>query len=120
MADLTVADLRARFPEFGPDVDDAAISALIPQAYDLSDVAEEVTLYCLAHLLAIRGEGTGGSDGGSGVVIRKQVGPLEVEYSPQVRAGKARDVFFATTTYGRRVLALESRNARAAFSVVVA
>ena len=49
MADITVADFRARFPEFSAVADDD-VGQYIETAYILSDVSREATYYTAAHL----------------------------------------------------------------------
>lgn len=117
MTDLTVADFRSKFAEFS-SVDDAVVSSLIPQAYGLSDVSEEATLYCIAHLVALKEEETGKPDGGSGEVMSDTIGPKTTAFMTQAETN--REVFFSTTPYGRRVLAIESRTSESALAIVVA
>lgn len=117
MADITLADFRARFSEFS-GLADARASELITEAYTLSDVTRDATMYCIAHLAALEAELTGALDGGSGVVKSEWLGPQRVTYETQ--AANEREVFFATTAYGRRVLALEGRTPKGTISVVTA
>ena len=117
MDDLTVADFRAKFPEFVGTAD-AAVSTLITEAYGITDVARSATLYCIAHLAALEAESTAKLDGGSGVVKSETIGPRKVEYMTQAKT--EREVFFATTAYGRRVLRIESRTPKSVMSVAVA
>ena len=119
MADITLAEFRQRFPEFAA-TDDAVISSLIPQAYEISDVSAEASAYCLAHLVSLEAErpADGAPDGGAGVVRSETIGPRRIDYMTQ--AARNREAFFEPTIYGRRVLTLESRSPMAAIGVVVA
>ena len=117
MADVTVAEFRDRFAEFDR-IDDATISFLIPQAYEMSDVSREATLYCIAHLASLEGERIAKPDGGSGEVVSDALGPQSRSYMSLAESN--RDVFFSTSTYGRRMLTLESRSVNAVFSSVTA
>ena len=105
----TVAEFRERFAEFAQTTD-AEITRAIDDAGVLHAVTTRGRLYCAAHLLAIDSddEGLAGVDGGSGVVKSEAIGPLKIEYVPQVGETEA-DVFYGTTRYGRRLLALEDR-----------
>ena len=118
MADITVTEFRARFVGTFSDLSDALIGELIAEAYGLSDTSRVATMYCIAHLAALESEVTGAPDGGSGVVASETIGPRKVEYKTQAMA--SRDVFFEQTSYGRSMLARESRSPAARFSVRVA
>ena len=113
-ADISVADFRARFSEFG-SVADELVSQHIPQAYELSDISEEATLYCLAHLLALHPTSRGKADGGAGEVTSDRIGPKTQAFMTQAETN--REVFFTSTPYGRRMLALETRNIAAVVGV---
>ena len=117
MDDLTVAEFKEKFPEFGSTTDET-VSTLITEAYEITDVARNATLYCIAHLAALEAETTAKLDGGSGVVKSETIGPRKIEYMTQ--AENEREAFFATSAYGRRVLRIESRTPSAVMSVVVA
>ena len=106
MADLTAAQVKERFTEFD-SVDDAVVSALIADAYALTDVSEAATLNCVGHLLALHPEVNGKADGGSGEVTMEKIGPRQVQYMAQ--AERNREVFFTSTAYGRRCLSIEKR-----------
>ena len=116
MADLTPGAVKSRFDEFAA-VDDAVVQTLIDEAYRITDVNPDATLYCVAHLLALEEEHTGKPDGGSGVIMGESIGPRSVTYRTQAQT--EREVFFATTSYGRRVLAIEARTPAAGFSFKV-
>lgn len=115
MADLTPAEVKARFPEFD-SVDDALVSVAITEAYELTDVKHTATLWCVGHLLALDRERTAKPDGGSGVVTEEKEGGLSRSYKTMSDEGD-RCAFFETTPYGRRVLMYEARSPEA---VVVA
>lgn len=117
MTVITTTQFRDRFSEFAAILD-PRISELITEAYHLTDVSADATMYCTAHLAALESERSGGLDGGSGEVRSEAIGPKRVEYATLARNNNAgRDAFFSTTTYGRRVLTLESRVPRGVVSV---
>ena len=118
MADLTVADVRARFSEFGAAAFPAAlVSDLIAEAYSITDVSREATLYCVAHLLSLEEQNHARPDGGSGEVVTETTGPFTANFRSQADSG--RDVFFSTTPYGRRVMTLERRSPKAVMGILV-
>lgn len=112
-ADL--ATFKAKFPIFA--LADAVIESALAEAVIFHDVNETATLYCAAHLLALDSENTGKPDGGSGVVESEKIGPLSRNYKNQDE--EERDVFFVTTSYGRRFLAIERRTPRSAIGAIV-
>lgn len=117
MADLTVADIKERFAEFDyTRISDDVVTRLISDAYELTDVSESATAYCVAHFMALHPEMNGNADGGSGEVRAERIGPKQTSYMTQ--AETAREVFFSSTAYGRRVLVLESRSPRKVLSMV--
>ena len=115
--DLTVAEVRERFLDYA-SMSDAVVSYLIAESYEITDVSRSATLYCVGHLLAIHPEQSGKADGGSGELMSEKEGELVRSYKTQ--ACDEREVFFSTTAYGRRVLALENRSPGAVMSTVVA
>ena len=121
MADLTAAEVTARFPEFATK-DTKVVEAAISDAYTLTDISNDITIYAVGHLLALADEESGHPDGGSGVVKSSELGSgKRLQFLTMSRHGKRdprRDVFFETTTYGRRVLAMESSSFAASFSVI--
>lgn len=117
MADITVNEFRESFPQFDATTTDAVLARLIPDAYAITDVRRNATLYCIAHLAVLESEAGTKPDGGSGVIVEETIGPRKVLYANQVLDGDPR-VFLVTTFYGRRVLELESRCVAAAVSVV--
>ena len=118
-----VAGFQAQFPnpQF-EGADTAAIQRAIEEAEFYHSRRPLATLYCAAHLLALESEHTGKPDGGSGVVASERIGPKTISYLTQAGTGQNADdrkVFFATSSYGRRFLALEARTPRAAIGAVV-
>ena len=135
---VSVADFRARFPEFNTTLDQIVQDAL-DEAFLIHSIRKLATLYCAAHLLAVPGIGSGGSGGGStgqvtihGEVSSKKVGPLSVSYttltesSASSRSSSANNrnpveiAFFSRTEYGRHFLILELRSPRAGIGAMVA
>lgn len=115
MADITVTDFRDRFPEFAaPKSSDAQVVFAIEEAYALTDVVRLATLYAVAHLLSLA-QDIAASRQRPGEVEEVKVGPITTKHKAQ--AMTERQVFFSRTEYGRRVLALESRNVTAVVSV---
>ena len=117
MPDVTLAEFRARFASFATVADDV-VETTIEEAHQLADTSHTASLFCVAHLLTLLAEETAELDGGSGVVSKETIGPRIVEYVTQ--AMTAREAFFGTSAYGRRVLAIEGRTPKAAMGVVIA
>ena len=116
---MTVAQVRARFPEFGAtDFPDSDVQSEIAAGQELHSEDTEAALFVVAHLLALREERTAEPDGGSGEVVSDGVGPRQASYMSQ--ASNGHEVFFSTTSYGRTFLALERRTARRAVGFIVA
>lgn len=114
----TLDAFRGEFPEFSTTVD-AEVEAALDEAYQLHAIKPLATLYCAAHLLAVGPEATGSPDGGSGVVMSESIGPRRVAYLTQA-GDDERKVFYATSSYGRRFLNLESRTPRFVIAARVA
>lgn len=115
IAELSATDLRERFPEFAAATfSDAHLSQALRTAKEISSVSSEATLYCAAHILTLRADEAAKQDGGSGIVAQERIGPKWTMYRTQAR--QERDVFFATSSYGRMVLTLESRNPKRVLS----
>ena len=119
------AAFRAQFPTAFPNATDADIDGALAEAELLHSIRELATLYCAAHLLALDTENFDAldnridkPDGGSGIVTAETIGPRRIEYL-SVAGASERDAFFASTTYGRRFLALERRSPRASIGAVV-
>ena len=69
MADITVAEFHARFPEFAAESDDD-VGQFIATAYILSDVSHEATLNLAAHLATLYiGENAAVIDDRGGTII---------------------------------------------------
>jgi hypothetical protein len=120
-----VADLKARFPEFNA-VDVATLAAVLDEAIDyvgddwLESDRVRAQLYLAAHILASEGEPARSASGkgiaSTGVVRRKRVGPIDVEY---VHAGDGGDsgIPLSSTVYGQRFLVLLAQNVGGAYVV---
>ena len=87
MADVTLAEFRARFPVFAAGTSNAAIETAIEEAHQLSDTSHDASLFCVAHLITLLAEETADLDGGSGVVSKETIGPRIVEYVTQAMTG---------------------------------
>ena len=120
MAAPTVAEFRAQFPTafLAATHPDALITSRIGEARQIHGVRKLATLYLTAHLLAVDGEATGDPDGGAGVVSSETIGPRKVSYLTQAD-GMPNRAFFATTSYGRRYLALVASSPRGAIGARV-
>ena len=110
----TVTTFRTRFPEF-VDQADVEVTQALSYATRLHAISEDGTLLCTAHLLALssgeRPDSDPEADGGAGVVTRETIGPRTIDYLTM--AGKdERRAFYATTFYGRLLLAIEDRMPR--------
>ena len=84
---VTIADFRARFPEFAA-TDDVHIEFALEEALLIHSIRKLATLYCAAHVLSFRLtaiSGGGGSGGGTttvtGQLESRQVGPLRETFS---------------------------------------
>ena len=125
MADeVTLSGFRERFGAFSGR-DDGEVQLALDEALLLHDVRVLATYYCAAHLLALGAEEGSVPDGGAGIIAGEQIGPKRIDYlnmagSSNKQAGSERDVFFATTPYGRRFLALERRTPRTSIGALVA
>ena len=125
MADeVTLSGFRERFSAFSGR-DDGEVQLALDEALLLHDVRVLATYYCAAHLLSLAGEEGALPDGGAGIIASEQIGPKRIEFLNMAGAGKnmngrERDVFFATTPYGRRFLALERRTPRTSIGATVA
>ena len=113
MAAPTVNEFRAQFPTTFPVAThaDTLILTRIGEARQIHGVRKLATIYLTAHLLAVDGEATGEPDGGSGVVGSETIGPRKVAYQNQ-SDGMPNRAFFATTSYGRRFMALVASSPR--------
>ena len=121
VAELTAAQLRARYPQFLVDTyPDATLELSIAEACELCDVSPAATMACAAHLLVLTAQDGLDADGGSGVVMSETIGPRMVSYAIMAQGSRAeRRAFFEQTPYGRRMLALEDRSP-GSFGVLVA
>jgi len=104
---VSASDITSRFTEFA-SVSSTIINLMIDDA-ELSVnravwglKADLATIYLVAHLLTLAGQGTGG--GSTGAVIEKKVGDLTKKFaSPQM---KSTDSGLGSTSYGRLFLRL--------------
>jgi len=106
---MTAAELRSKFPEFASKTD-SELDGAMAEARALASTPALSTPYAAAHLLAITSEQTGAPDGGSGEVRSESLAGASMATMPLAR--NAEDVFWTTTPYGRRVLALRSASPR--------
>ncbi|MEP9376201.1 DUF4054 domain-containing protein [Aquabacter sp. CN5-332] len=109
----TVAELKARFPEFAARGDvllglvlDEAI-AQVGETWIEAD-RKPATLYLAAHLLASQGSGAGGDVAISGPVKRDRVGDSETEFAGV--GGAAGQGDYGSTAYGQRFATYLRRN----------
>lgn len=125
----TIADFKTRFPQF-TSTEDATVQALLNEA--VLDVGETWierdrtpgVLHLAAHLLSVQISGAssagGGGDVSTGVVKRRKVGDVEIEYAVTASAiaaatanpasGIGAFASYYTTAYGRRYVELVRRN----------
>ena len=117
---VDVAAFRSRFPDpLFTTASDEAVALAICDAQLLHDRDETATLYLAAHLLALDAEQTGAPDGGAGVVTQERIGPRTITYLTDAGDDERR-AFYATTSFGRRFLALEDRNPYVGLGTLVA
>ena len=117
---ITVADFRARFPApLFSTATDEQIALTISDALLLHSSNETATTFLVAHLLATDAEQSEKPDGGAGVVTKEKIGPKDITYLTDAGDSERR-AFYATTTFGRRFLALEDRTPRVALGCIVA
>ena len=120
VGDVNGGQLLARFPEFGPggtaERTSTQVVNALNEAWRIASSTSDAQLWCAAHLLALTSEETGVADGGGGIVTSESLGPHSV--SLMADADGPREAFFATSHYGRMLLAVESRTPRLAASVV--
>ena len=115
MADITIAEFRARFPEFAAQTDDD-VAQFVETAYQLSDVSREATYQTAAHLATLYiGEQAAVIDDRGGIIVEETWGPKKLKFLEQ--AMTKREVFFVRTTYGRLALMLENRSPAGIMSV---
>ena len=121
---LTVADFRRQFPADFPVAThpDDLIESRLSEALMMHAIRPLATLYACAHLLALDTEHTGAPDAGAGVVSGERIGPRQVTYQTMASkdAKNKGGTFWATTSYGRRYLALVRTSPRARIGAPVA
>ena len=117
---VTVAAFRERFPAplFSAESEDS-IAMAISDAQMLHTASELGTLLCAAHLLAVQSEDASAPDGGSGVVQKEKIGPRDITYLSDAGTDERR-AFYATTSFGRRLMAIEARTPRMALGATIA
>lgn len=120
MATVDLDGFREQFPGISEtDHDDDAVNRALDEAKQLTDKISLATLYCAAHLLTLDSDIASDTQR-PGEVIEAKVGPLTTKHAPQASGeSSGRQAFFTRTEYGRRMLALESRNVRARLSICV-
>ena len=106
----SVEGFLSRFGREFLDVTESQLTLALEEALLIHGARELATYYLMAHLLVLaRAEGNQ-ADGGAGVITDEQIGPKTTSY--QNMTVDQRDVFFATTPYGRRFLVLERKTPR--------
>ena len=119
----TVSLFRSRFPEFGSGqpagVDDSTVERALADGDRLHTVTTLGQMLAAAHLLAIASEDTGKPDGGSGIVTAQQLGPESFTFQVPARADDVFQTWLASTSYGRKLIALEARTPRLVVSATV-
>ena len=118
-AEELLSTFRARFPEFITQFDDRLLLYL-GDALRIHALCETAVLYLAAHLLTLdidTGAGSTGAsvDGGDGEVTAESAGGVSASYKSQ--AAKEKDVFYMSTAYGRRYVALRNACPGYKFSV---
>ena len=114
----TLADFRARFPEFA-NAGDPQVSAILSEASAeigadwLEKDKATAALYLAAHMLA--GSGGLGGPGASGVAVSgpvrsRSVGDVSVTFAGVEGSGYGSKSIYASTGYGQRFLQLARRN----------
>jgi len=110
MADLTVAEFKARFSEFNVAAE-SEITALIEDTLDVFDQERWGSLYkrghslYLAHLLSLRALQVAGNIAGQDSVTQKTVDQVSASMSVRMPTN-ANEAFFNGTSYGREYLNL--------------
>lgn len=118
--DITAGDFRQRFPTSLTAKTDAEVQARIAEAYRLSDVSRDATLYMLGHLLVLDGLASDSPDGGSQVIASEQQGPLRNTYRTMSELGGDRNVWLEQTWFGRQCMFHEARSPTMGFPVLIA
>lgn len=119
-ADL-LPGFRSRFPEFSSTAD-SVVTEILGEALIIHKGSPKATQFLAAHILTLDNDSgicsSGATvDGGEGEVTSESVGAESASYKTQ--AENAGDVFFTTTAYGRRFLALRRATPAYGFSVRV-
>ena len=117
--DVLLPLFRIRFPEFITQID-ARLEMYLADALLIHALCETATLYLAAHLLTVDmdsgASSTGASvDGGDGEVTSESAGGVSASFKSQ--ADKGKDVFYMSTSYGRRYVALRNACPGYKFSV---
>jgi hypothetical protein len=123
----TPTTFKARYPEFVP-VSDALIGLVLTESFAavgdtwLERDRARAQMLWTAHTLTMEGEPgrttTGNSSAGTGVIKRRKVGDVEVEFAtPGSSSGGSIGNGFASTTYGQQFLALMRLNFPTALAV---
>ena len=121
MARFDLAEWRTQFPELAGKSDDAVTRAS-RFALELSSNTQQQLYLCTAHVVVLDAERQDTPDGGSGVVVSEGEGGARVAYLTQAQTGNedaAKRAFYASTFYGRMLLALEDRSPLGGVPMVV-
>ena len=117
--DILLPLFRTRFPEFVTQTD-ARIEMYLGDALIIFALSETAVLYLAAHLLTLdidSGAGSTGAstDGGDGEVVSESAGGVSASFKSGAK--KEKDVFYMSTAYGRRYIALRNACPGYRFSV---
>mgnify|MGYP005988754929 CR=1 FL=1 len=116
----SVADIRARFPEFADDTEypDARIDIFIQDASDIHMGTDEARwcgkynvaqAYLTAHLLSLAtGSEAGDTSARAGVVTGKTAGGVSVTRSTVAKDRSTADDFYMSTTYGQQFIIIRN------------
>lgn len=111
---ITIADFRARFPEFSDDTEfsDAAVQQAIDDATDtMASEAnwcgryDRAALMLAAHFLTLDTRAEAGDSRTAGTITSRSAGGVSVGYATGVRKG---DEFLSSTVYGQRYIQLRN------------
>lgn len=114
---VTRTDVIERFPGIGGDLSNEVLDSLVAVANQISSTGREVALYCAAHIITLEKQAVTNIDGGLGEIGSENIGGKGQSYRTISETG--RDVYFATTHYGRTFLMLEKASPRRAIGVMV-
>ncbi len=110
-----LTEFREQFPEFSAS-SDAQVERVLAEATEIHNQSKRATLFLAAHLLKLDQQTSDGVES-SPEKESASAGALSVSYKTQAETG--REAFFTSTSYGKRFLTLEKRNARSGIGVLV-